>query len=152
MDCFSLYNKWMKKSISKLDSLDVSDLKEYKFSPSKRLSLKELISNGYCSEIKLKNMEVYKLKHIPTGLFYTPSRGAGNLSVTGKVYSTKPQLKWTSTIRIKFQKWGNRKFTKRQQSLIDYFKLEQKTGLGYWSIDEYFNTKESDWEIIKLYL
>lgn len=33
-------------------------------------------------------MRPYKIKHIPTGLYYKPSRG-NNLSKLGKVYTTK---------------------------------------------------------------
>lgn len=52
-------------------------------------------------------MKVYRLKHLPTGLYYRPSRdvkvkGAdgvstwvkSNLSKDGKVYTSKPSLSW----------------------------------------------------------
>lgn len=43
-------------------------------------------------------MKIYKLLHIPTGLYFTPSRytnGHRNLSKTGKVYHNKPNpLSW----------------------------------------------------------
>lgn len=38
-------------------------------------------------------MKIYKLRHKPTGMFYTPSKygnGHRNLSKTGKVYHKKP--------------------------------------------------------------
>lgn len=37
---------------------------------------------------------VYKLRHIPTDLYFTPSRHPhnNNLSTTGKVYNRKPSL------------------------------------------------------------
>ena len=34
-------------------------------------------------------MKAYRLKHIPTGLYYQPSKGGNNLSIRGKVYLTK---------------------------------------------------------------
>lgn len=34
-------------------------------------------------------MEAYRLKHIPTGLYYQPSKNGNNLSKRGKVYLTK---------------------------------------------------------------
>ncbi len=45
-----------------------------------------------------KNIYVYKLKHIGTGLYYKPSSytNPGNLSRAGKVYTSKPSLKWVN--------------------------------------------------------
>lgn len=31
-------------------------------------------------------MKPYKVKHIPTGLYYQPSKGGNNLSPRGKIY------------------------------------------------------------------
>lgn len=33
-------------------------------------------------------MKAYRIKHIPTGLYYKPSNGMSNLSTKGKVYLT----------------------------------------------------------------
>lgn len=33
-------------------------------------------------------MKAYRLKHIPTGLYYQPAKGGNNLSERGKVYLT----------------------------------------------------------------
>jgi hypothetical protein len=33
-------------------------------------------------------MKPYRIKHIPTGLYYKPSKGGSNLSTKGKVYLT----------------------------------------------------------------
>lgn len=33
-------------------------------------------------------MKAYRIKHIPTGLYYQPTKGGSNLSVKGKVYLT----------------------------------------------------------------
>jgi hypothetical protein len=41
-------------------------------------------------------MICWRLKHIPTGLYFKPSkhRSKSNLSVKGKVYTVKPTIKW----------------------------------------------------------
>ena len=42
-------------------------------------------------------MKFYKIRHVPTGMYYQPTKGCGsdktNLSKNGKVYQTKPSLK-----------------------------------------------------------
>lgn len=42
----------------------------------------------------------YKIRHIPTGLFYRPGRACDkkNLSKNGKAYQQKPTLKWLGGI------------------------------------------------------
>lgn len=95
-------------------------------------------------------MKVYKIKHKPTGLFFTPSKGYGNLSVKGKIYDRVPNEKWYSdTIRIKLHKWASEKLNKKELILIDYFGLEKDHRGGYW-VDKHFPTKPEDWEIIEL--
>lgn len=86
-------------------------------------------------------MKVYKIKHLPTGLFYTPNKGSGNLSIKGKIYQQKPLLSWCKTIRI--QKWSAN--SRLFKTLEAYFKLPDT---GY--IDKYVQTDLSDWEIIEL--
>lgn len=87
-------------------------------------------------------MKLYKIKHIPTGLFYIPSRGSGNLSIKGKIYVDRiPSLDWCKTIRI--QKWSSN--TKLFKILTKYFDLPEN---GY--VNEYFKTKQTDWEIIEV--
>ena len=87
-------------------------------------------------------MKVYKLKHIKTGLYFTPSKGNGNLSAKGKVYQTKPSLDWVSVIRITFHSY--KKLTKRQEILINSFSLSEKYK-GF--IDCRVQTNKSDWII-----
>lgn len=88
-------------------------------------------------------MKLYKLKHLPTGLFYTPSKGSGNLSVKGKVYvGIVPKLDWCTRVRIKIY---TNKNSKKNQLLISYFNLDT---LVY--VDDYFKTLPSDWEIIEI--
>jgi len=43
------------------------------------------------------NIDCWRLKHIPTGLYFKPSkhRSKSNLSKKGKVYTTRPTIKWS---------------------------------------------------------
>ena len=89
-------------------------------------------------------MKLYKLKHIPTGLFFTPSKGCGNLSTTGKIYINRiPDLKWCETIRVKFY---TDKKSKKNDKLIECFKIEIKN----YIVDIHFKTSPEDWEIIEI--
>ena len=89
-------------------------------------------------------MKLYKLKHLPTGLFFTPSKGSGNLSVKGKVYAgIVPQLSWCNRIRIKFY---TEQKSKKNQLLIEHFKLDTSR----YIVDACFNTLPSDWEIMEI--
>ena len=90
-------------------------------------------------------MLVYKIKHIPTGLYYTPSKGNGNLSAKGKMYSTKPTLAWVSQIRITIYSC-KKSPTGTHKIIVDYFKFDWNSGY----INEYVKTKHSDWEIVEL--
>lgn len=57
-------------------------------------------------------MKVYKLIHVPTGLFYGPVRGRGklktNLSKNGKIYQTKaiPNLRSLEASDKQIQEFG----------------------------------------------
>lgn len=87
-------------------------------------------------------MEVYRMKHIPTGLFYTPSRGSGNLSKTGKFYVKKPDLGWGLTLRIKINSFRD-KPAGHHKIIIDYFRLNWGNG----TIDTKVSTRLEDWII-----
>jgi hypothetical protein len=59
--------------------------------------------------VNITNRGLYRLKHKPTGLFYTPSRGSGNLSKKGKIYAgRKPKIEWVLTLRIKIFSMKNK--------------------------------------------
>ena len=89
-------------------------------------------------------MKLYKLKHLPTGLFFTPSKGSGNLSTKGKIYIDRiPTLEWCKQIRI--QLYPETKSNKNK-ILIETFNLDTTK----WKIDECFKTEPEDWEIIEL--
>jgi hypothetical protein len=88
-------------------------------------------------------MKVYRLKHKPTGLFYTPSKGNGNLSKRGKLYAdTKPQIKWGLTLRIKFHSFRDEP-SDHHKIMMECFGLEWGSGM----VDEYVQTQEEDWII-----
>ena len=96
-------------------------------------------------------MEVYKILHKPTGLFFTPSKGHGNLSDTGKVYPRKPNLDWTgNSVKVVIKPYSNGKLTKKMKILINYFKIEPNEKSGNYWIDKCFSVSKEDWEIIKL--
>ena len=95
-------------------------------------------------------MKVYKIKHKPTGLFFTPSKGHGNLSKNGKIYPKKPRLEWAGdSVRIVLKTWSNKKPQWHQQIIIDYFEIEPEKSGEYW-VDKYFKVNKDDWEIIEL--
>jgi len=88
-------------------------------------------------------MKLYKIKHIPTGLYYTPSRsGIGNFSIVGKVYSSLPKIKTDVRVIVKNTKGVKGKYP----ALIDYFKIKPNKK-GYYNYDERIKTKKSEWEI-----
>lgn len=90
-------------------------------------------------------MKVYRLKHKPTGLYFTPSRGSGNLSIKGKLYpNRKPDISWTKVIRIVL--WDvNKNFRGKAKTIIDCFGLHPDTNYIYIYI--YMKTSPDDWEI-----
>lgn len=95
-------------------------------------------------------MKVFKILHKPTGLFFTPSRGHGNLSTTGKIYSRMPRLEWAGEgVRIVVKSWKGSKLTKKHQTLVYYFEIEPDNRGQYW-IDKYFKVSINDWEIVEL--
>lgn len=89
-------------------------------------------------------MKLYKLKHLPTGLYFTPSRGSGNLSTKGKVYIDRiPDLKWIETIRIVIY---TNVVSNKNKILMETFDIDTEM----WRIDKYFKTDPTDWEIEEL--
>ena len=106
-------------------------------------------------------MKVFKILHKPTGLYYTPSNGSGNLSVNGKIYARKPSLNVCigNGIRIIVREYaviGNElKLSSKLQKIVDYFKIKtevwgcEKHVYGY-CIDKHIDTPYEDWEIVEL--
>ena len=89
-------------------------------------------------------MKVYKLLHKPTGLYFVPSKGNGNFSIKGKIYSSKPNLDWTERCRIVFYK--KNKPSKKEEVLIKYFNIDVSSSY-IWTVDVYVKTKPEEWEI-----
>ena len=93
---------------------------------------------------KIMGMKLYKLKHLPTGLFYTPSKGSGNLSTKGKIYvNLIPKLDWCKQVRIIFHPEVK---SKKNKVLSETFNVD----LTKYRVDEIFRTKPEDWEIIEI--
>ena len=92
-------------------------------------------------------MKVYKIKHIPTGLFYKPSQGNGNLSKNGKIYQQLPSIKKIQHIKIKICTF-RKEAIGTNKILQDYFKFDWNNGY----VDLYFDVPQSDWEIIEFQL
>jgi len=89
-------------------------------------------------------MKVYKIKHKPTGLYFTPSKGHGNLSTKGKIYSMRPQIHhWLAGgIRLLVRRSDSGKFSKKNQLIIDHFGIQFKE--TQWRVDERFYTPYED--------
>lgn len=92
-------------------------------------------------------MKVYKIKHIPTGLYFTPNKGSGNFSAKGKIYTSLPSLKWLDkNMRIIFYKESaNRKVNR---ILIEHFDIDIVQ--PRYVIDELVKVPLTDWEIIEI--
>lgn len=91
----------------------------------------------------MKDMKAYRLKHIPTGLYFSPSKATGNLSVKGKVYiDRKPSLDWVKTIRIKI--WSFKKDPSgKSKTICEFFNIDYNSGY----VDKYVKTNLNDWII-----
>lgn len=94
----------------------------------------------------MSDLKLYRIKHIPTGLFYTPLKGygTGHLAFKGKVYTTKPNLNHVST-KIQIPP------TYKPKSKIIQLIIE-KMGETVIEVDRnqiyrYLNSPHSDWEI-----
>ena len=96
-------------------------------------------------------MKVYKILHKPTGLFFTPSRGNGNLSTTGKIYARKPSLTVCigGGIRIEVKTWPKQKLSQKLRTIVDYFKIPKLRDGSYW-FDGSIDSPYEDWEIVEL--
>jgi len=100
-----------------------------------------------------KGTKAYKILHKPTGLYYIPDTGRGNLSIKGKIYANKPVLSRILDISVKLYSRSFR-VGKKDKILIEHFKIEKKTW-GVASISGYLGTyifpiNLGDLEIIEL--
>lgn len=127
---------------SKLEEARIIANKEISLEEGLSLFIKDTLSQVEFVEPSPKS---YKIQHIPTGLFFTPSKGSGNLSNTGKIYHKLPSLKWIGTsIRIVTYYNTSSKFVNK---IADYFKIEQSEKKR---LDKYYKTNEKDWRIVEL--
>lgn len=94
-----------------------------------------------------ETINLYRIKHKPTGFYYTPSKGSGNLSKKGKVYvGRKPSLDYVKVITIKLRLYSDRA-KKLNKSIIDYFNINIDQERYFYS--KLFETNLEDWEIVK---
>ncbi len=95
-------------------------------------------------------MRVYKLLHKPTGLFFTPSKGYGNLSVKGKVYVNRPNVAWGECLTMTHVPQSD--CDMYNKSYYDNNKVGAaiKKWLGGYPTSLYVHTKPEEWEIIEL--
>ena len=95
-------------------------------------------------------MKVYKILHKPTGLYFTPSKGNGNLSMTGKIYSRKPSLTVCigGGIRVIIHQWNDKPLSAWRQKIVDFFDIKlPETGCRWF--DKNLNSPYEDWEIVE---
>ena len=112
-------------------------------------------------------MKFYKIRHKPTGLFFTPNKGHGNFSTTGKIYTSRPQKNWAvnPTVVVRFSK---RSPSLREAPLIKHFELQptrerndrfrigkygrkkKKEGKDY-NIHQIYEAPLKEWEIVEYY-
>lgn len=90
-------------------------------------------------------MNIFRIKHVPTGLYYGPANTTGNLGKVGKIYHRKQPYPTYITIRFKSSRGV---ISKENQRLVDYFNLDvSKIKKGQWfSFREHIKTDDSQWE------
>lgn len=113
----------------------VRELPDWERSFTKREGVTRVIEDN-------RTPRFYKLLHVPTGLFYQPTKHrVGNLGTLGKVYSSRKPMIPT---QIKLCGTYKKKLCKREQIIKNFFKFE-----GYQ--DRYVDTLMADWEVVKIY-
>lgn len=102
-------------------------------------------------------MKFYRVKHIPTGLYYQPVQSECHLSLSGKVYQRPPAPHQLTDLFIEFKynwkgcEWFDK--NKRYKAIIDYFGVKPEEYTYYKrNIYNSFRTNipESDWQIEEL--
>jgi hypothetical protein len=93
-------------------------------------------------------MKCFRIKHVPTELYFIHSKvGKGNLSMKGKIYTKKPSLaQLPYSIRITFYM---PRITKKAIILCNYFKIPIYNGFDrvLYDVDRYFKVPKTDWQI-----
>jgi hypothetical protein len=88
-------------------------------------------------------IKLFKLRHIPTGLYFQPSRGNGNLSVSGKIYKFR---KYVIPDQIRIQIYSLKKEPYNHfKKICDHFNLDWNNGY----IDKNVKTNKEDWEVLE---
>lgn len=105
-------------------------------------------------------MKFYRVKHIPTGLYYQPVQQNCHLSLKGKIYQRTPNLKNLTKLFIEFtgMAYWSSNFSKvphdkRYSKIIEHFNVKpskkdyqrSEAWNGFWA-----EIPESDWQIEEL--
>lgn len=89
-------------------------------------------------------MKFYKLRHKPTGLFYTPSKWmSGTFSLKGKIYQNKPKPEQMVTMRFPWS-FINDENPKGQIAKILQEWVPEIHGKGR----ECYPVNYNDWEVV----
>lgn len=87
-------------------------------------------------------MNAYRLKHKPTGLYFKPNRGTGNLSEKGKLYVSRiPSMEWVDRISLYVYPY-KKNFSKVETLVVEFFGSPPANSYSWW-----VKTPRSDWEI-----
>lgn len=89
-------------------------------------------------------MEVFKIRHIPTGLFWQPHKHRGStLSKTGKVYA-KRSFAESAIKTVHVQVAENSVVHRLTKNVLNFEKIN-------WSLGQLrYRGKKEDWEIVTL--
>ena len=94
-------------------------------------------------------MKLYKIRHKKSGFFWQPDKGSGNVGRTGKVYSKKPSLVYTTGTAVKINSMHRKTLSKKDALLVDTFNIDI-TKKGRWYNKFIVETKEEDWEVVEI--
>jgi hypothetical protein len=94
-------------------------------------------------------MKTYKIRHMPTGLFFTPSRGNGNLSAKGNAYVRKPDIGWGECLTMNRVPQGDADWHNRNYYDTNKVGMAIKKWLGKYPDTRYVHTTVDQWEIIE---
>lgn len=105
----------------------------------------DIISHQNKEEVDKYKVKAYRIRHIPTGLYYSP--GDVHLSKIGKIFNYTPKLKNYKNIKISIHCV---KPSPVSIKMLTHFGVDIKSiwdGQHYGRYSEYLNVPETDWEI-----
>lgn len=105
----------------------------------------------------MKVNSMYRIKHIPTGLYYQPKQSSGNLSKIGKIYRTLGYAKNSvgSSKKVTISVKINSAVYKQTKDLIKYTKstwgyneMYYHSDITEWEFEEYIIETSETWDSI----